>query len=83
MLEMISLASKNQIQVLAYSYFPIIAQHSLYNFFSFLFFFFFFNFWPHTQHVEVPGPGIKLETQSDNAGSLTTRPPGNSYIQLL
>ena len=26
-------------------------------------FFFFFFFWPHPQHVEVPGPGIKPASQ--------------------
>ena len=37
-----------------------------------------FCFLPHLGHVEVLGPEIEPMCNSDNAGSLTTSPPGNS-----
>ena len=38
----------------------------------------FFSFWPCPQHADIPGPGIDPCHSSDNVGSLTTEPPGNS-----
>ena len=36
-------------------------------------------FWLHPWLVEVPGPGMEPKPRSDNAGSLTTRLPGNCH----
>ena len=51
----------------------------------YLFMYVFKFFWPCTQHVEVtlgqgsnPSHSSALGHSSDNAGSLTTEPPGNS-----
>jgi len=58
---------------------------SLFFFLSFLFFFF---FWLHLQHADVNSQGPNLHHSSDhshssdNASSLTTRPPRNSLIHL-
>ena len=44
---------------------------------------YFILFWPHPQHAEVPGPGIKLSHSSDNARSLTAEPPGNPFFNFF
>ena len=37
----------------------------------------------HLQHVEVLSQGLNLSHSSDNAGTLTTRPTGNSLASFL
>ena len=44
---------------------------------------FFFFFGRALWRVEVPGPGIEPTHSSDNAGSLTTSQPGNSFPARL
>ena len=52
--------------------------------------FFFFFIWPRPRHTDVPRPGIKPVPQSsdpsrssDNAESLTAKPPGNASGPFL
>ena len=40
-------------------------------------------FWPQQRHAEVPEPGVNPSHSSDNTGSFTARPPGNSSCSLL
>ena len=54
------------------------------NFFQKMFswnnFMIFFFFWPHLWHETFPGQGSNPNHSSDNAKSLTARPPGNSWF---
>ena len=44
---------------------------------------FVFLFWLCPQHVEIPRPGIESTLSNDSAGSLATRPPGNSPVGVF
>ena len=83
-------SKKKQKQESRFSYFIYIYTYIYIHthIYTYIYIYIFF-FWLHLQHVEIPGSGIKLSHcsdqnhSSDNAKSLTTRPPGNSQILFL